>query len=244
MTRAGAQHGRGLRRARRPRPPARRADRQRRTHLPRGRRRRARRSPRRSGRCRRSSTTRRWRSKELDKFAERRQPLPRRIPPGRAPAVGAARRPPKPFAPQFNSFLTALGPLTKAAKMGLPEVATTLDLTVPMLENLRPGAAQLRSVPAVHGRVRARAAGVLRQPHGRHPGQHERQRAAPAEPGPQAALPAHDAGVQPGKPRDLLLSGSAPTAPTPTSSPAPSARSATAACRCSAPAPAPTRRRR
>jgi virulence factor Mce-like protein len=48
--------------------------------------------------------------------------------------LGAA----KPFAPQFNKFLTALGPLTKAAQTGLPEVKKTLDLTAPVLENLRP----------------------------------------------------------------------------------------------------------
>jgi len=44
----------------------------------------------------------------------------------------------KPFAPEFNKFLTDLGPLTKAAKVGLPDVKTSLDLTVPVLENLRP----------------------------------------------------------------------------------------------------------
>jgi len=44
----------------------------------------------------------------------------------------------KPFAPEFNAFLTAIGPLTAAAKVGLPQVKTTLNLTVPILENLRP----------------------------------------------------------------------------------------------------------
>src|SRR5271157_5026173 len=44
----------------------------------------------------------------------------------------------KPFAPELNKFLTELGPLTKAAKTGLPDVKTTLDLSVPVLENLRP----------------------------------------------------------------------------------------------------------
>jgi phospholipid/cholesterol/gamma-HCH transport system substrate-binding protein len=44
----------------------------------------------------------------------------------------------KPFAPQFNGFLTALGPLTKAAKKGLPETGKVLKLTTPVLENLRP----------------------------------------------------------------------------------------------------------
>jgi phospholipid/cholesterol/gamma-HCH transport system substrate-binding protein len=44
----------------------------------------------------------------------------------------------KPFTPQFNNFLTALGPATTAAKRGLPETAKVLNLTVPVLENLRP----------------------------------------------------------------------------------------------------------
>jgi phospholipid/cholesterol/gamma-HCH transport system substrate-binding protein len=44
----------------------------------------------------------------------------------------------KPFAPQFNNFLTAVGPLTTAAKKGLPQTGKVLNLTVPVLENLRP----------------------------------------------------------------------------------------------------------
>jgi phospholipid/cholesterol/gamma-HCH transport system substrate-binding protein len=44
----------------------------------------------------------------------------------------------KPFSPEFDRFLTSLGPLTTAAKAGLPDVKKTLDLTVPVLENLRP----------------------------------------------------------------------------------------------------------
>ncbi len=44
----------------------------------------------------------------------------------------------KPFAPEFNRFLTSVGPLTKAARTGLPDVKRSLDLTVPVLENLRP----------------------------------------------------------------------------------------------------------
>jgi phospholipid/cholesterol/gamma-HCH transport system substrate-binding protein len=42
------------------------------------------------------------------------------------------------FAPAFDTFLTALGPLTKAAKLGLPDVAKELNLTVPILENTSP----------------------------------------------------------------------------------------------------------
>jgi phospholipid/cholesterol/gamma-HCH transport system substrate-binding protein len=44
----------------------------------------------------------------------------------------------KPFAPRFDSFLTALGPLTKAAKTGLPAFTRSLQLTTPIVENLRP----------------------------------------------------------------------------------------------------------
>jgi virulence factor Mce-like protein len=44
----------------------------------------------------------------------------------------------KPFAPRFDSFLTALGPLTKAAKTGLPAFTKSLQLTTPIVENLRP----------------------------------------------------------------------------------------------------------
>ncbi|HUB74090.1 MAG TPA: MlaD family protein [Solirubrobacteraceae bacterium] len=44
----------------------------------------------------------------------------------------------KPFSPQFNRFLSALGPLTKAAKTGLPDLKKALNLSVPVLENLRP----------------------------------------------------------------------------------------------------------
>ncbi len=44
----------------------------------------------------------------------------------------------KPFAPQLDRFLTVLGPATAAAKKGLPYTSTVLNLTVPLLENLRP----------------------------------------------------------------------------------------------------------
>ena len=44
----------------------------------------------------------------------------------------------KPFAPAFDSFLTSLGPFTNAAKKGLPQVKQVTDLTVPLLENIRP----------------------------------------------------------------------------------------------------------
>lgn len=44
----------------------------------------------------------------------------------------------EPFAPKFDSFLTSLGPLTKAAKKGLPAVKTETDLTVPLLAATSP----------------------------------------------------------------------------------------------------------
>jgi virulence factor Mce-like protein len=75
--------------------------------------------------------------KELDKFAADASPYLDEFRPAErqlALLLVAA----KPFAPEFDKFLTALGPLTKAAKVGLPDVKKTLDLTVPVLENLRP----------------------------------------------------------------------------------------------------------
>jgi hypothetical protein len=47
-------------------------------------------------------------------------------------AARASRSPP------FNTFLSSLGPLTKAAKKGLPEVPSTLNNTTTLLENFRP----------------------------------------------------------------------------------------------------------
>ncbi len=75
--------------------------------------------------------------KEIDKFAEVANPYFEEFRPTErqlSSLLGAA----KPFAPEFNKFLTSLGPFTKAAKVGLPDTKKTLDLTVPILENLRP----------------------------------------------------------------------------------------------------------
>ena len=75
--------------------------------------------------------------KETDRFAaiadpyfKEFQPTERKL----AALLAAA----KPFTPQFNSFLTSLGPLTKAAKSGLPDLKKVLQLTTPILENFRP----------------------------------------------------------------------------------------------------------
>ncbi len=75
--------------------------------------------------------------KEIDKFAEVANPYFEEFRPTER-QLSALLSAAKPFAPQFNAFLTALGPLTKAAKTGLPDIKKTLDLTVPVLENLRP----------------------------------------------------------------------------------------------------------
>ncbi len=75
--------------------------------------------------------------KELDSFAVNTSPLLDELRPTErqlALLLGAT----KPFAPGFNSFLTALGPLTSAAKKGLPDVKQITGLTVPLLENIRP----------------------------------------------------------------------------------------------------------
>ncbi len=44
----------------------------------------------------------------------------------------------KTFTPDFNNLLTGLGPLTKAAEVGLPDVNKQLNLAVPLLEALTP----------------------------------------------------------------------------------------------------------
>jgi phospholipid/cholesterol/gamma-HCH transport system substrate-binding protein len=75
--------------------------------------------------------------KETDKFAaianpyfEEFRPTERQL----AALLAAA----KPFAPQFNGFLTSLGPLTKSAKTDLPDTKVALQKTVPILENFTP----------------------------------------------------------------------------------------------------------
>jgi virulence factor Mce-like protein len=44
----------------------------------------------------------------------------------------------KTFAPDFNNLLTGLGPLTQAAKVGVPDIKKQLNLTVPLLESTIP----------------------------------------------------------------------------------------------------------
>ena len=75
--------------------------------------------------------------KETDRFAAIANPYFKEFQPTER-QLSALLQTAKPFAPQFNSFLTALGPLTKAAKTGLPDQKKSLELTVPVLENFRP----------------------------------------------------------------------------------------------------------
>jgi phospholipid/cholesterol/gamma-HCH transport system substrate-binding protein len=75
--------------------------------------------------------------KELDRFAADASPFLDEFKPAER-QLSALLTAAKPFAPQFDKFLTSLGPLTKAAKRGLPDLKKTLDLTTPVLENLRP----------------------------------------------------------------------------------------------------------
>jgi phospholipid/cholesterol/gamma-HCH transport system substrate-binding protein len=42
------------------------------------------------------------------------------------------------FAPEFNNFLTGLGPLTKASKRGLPSLSRALNLLTPLLGQVSP----------------------------------------------------------------------------------------------------------
>ncbi|HXD54334.1 MAG TPA: MlaD family protein [Solirubrobacteraceae bacterium] len=75
--------------------------------------------------------------KEIDRFAADANPFLEefRTPERKLAGLLSAA---KPFAPQFDQFLTSLGPLTKAAKKGLPDLGKSLALTEPVLENLRP----------------------------------------------------------------------------------------------------------
>ncbi len=104
--------------------------------------------------------------KEIDKFAEVANPYFEEFRPTEH-QLSKLLKAAKPFAPEFNKFLTSLGPLTKAAKTGLPDVKKTPRPDGSDPRKPSSGAAQPRPVPAVHGRLRARAAGVLREPRGR-----------------------------------------------------------------------------
>jgi phospholipid/cholesterol/gamma-HCH transport system substrate-binding protein len=75
--------------------------------------------------------------KEVDRFAAIADPYFKEFQPTER-QLSLLLQAAKPFAPELNKFLTSLGPLTKAAKTGLPDLKTSLNLTVPILENFRP----------------------------------------------------------------------------------------------------------
>ena len=177
--------------------------------------------------------------KELDKFAANASPFLDQFRPAErqlAALLGSRQRLSRPF----NTFLTALGPLTKAAKVGLPDVAKELNLTVPVLENTSPVLHNLDPFLQYTGEyvpeLQSLFANVTAASEA-HTNNSDPAGSAPA------ALPALDAGGHARRASRSTTSGSAPTAGTRTSSPAPSARSR-AGCRCSATAPARTPRRR
>ncbi len=107
----------------------------------------------------------------------------------------------KPFAPQFDKFLTSLGPLTTAAEAGVPKIKTTLNLTTPVLENLRPVLHNLdpflqytsQYVPEVQAFFSNLAAATQGQEHSSNAG---RQR-------PEDPRSDHDVRPQPREPGDL-----------------------------------------
>ena len=75
--------------------------------------------------------------KEFDKFSTVANPFLDEFRPAQR-QLSSLLEATKPFAPPFDNFLTALGPLTSAAKKGLPTVKQVTNLTVPLLENIRP----------------------------------------------------------------------------------------------------------
>jgi virulence factor Mce-like protein len=75
--------------------------------------------------------------KELDRFAIVATPFLREFQPAERQLTSLLQVA-KPFAPEFERFLVSLGPLTAAAKRGLPDVKKQLDLTTPELENAIP----------------------------------------------------------------------------------------------------------
>jgi phospholipid/cholesterol/gamma-HCH transport system substrate-binding protein len=75
--------------------------------------------------------------RELDTFAAVANPVLEQLRPAEI-QLSSLLDATKPFAPAFNSFLTSLGPLTSAAKTGLPAVKQVNELTIPLLENIRP----------------------------------------------------------------------------------------------------------
>jgi phospholipid/cholesterol/gamma-HCH transport system substrate-binding protein len=75
--------------------------------------------------------------KDLDKLSIAADPVFDQLRPAETELSGLLQTV-KTFSPDLNNLLTGLGPLTKAAKVGLPDVKKQLDLTVPLLESAIP----------------------------------------------------------------------------------------------------------
>jgi virulence factor Mce-like protein len=75
--------------------------------------------------------------KELDKFSAIANPYLEEFQPTER-KLTALLKASEPFVPEFNAFLTSLGPLTTAAKTGLPDLKKSLNLTVPILQAIPP----------------------------------------------------------------------------------------------------------
>jgi phospholipid/cholesterol/gamma-HCH transport system substrate-binding protein len=71
--------------------------------------------------------------KSLDSLAVDASPLLDQLRPAEIQLAGLTHSL-KTFTPDLNNLLTGIGPLTKAAKVGLPDVKKQFDLTVPLLE--------------------------------------------------------------------------------------------------------------
>jgi len=130
--------------------------------------------------------------KELDNFANDANPWLDQFRAAEIQLAGLTAQA-KTFAPAFDSFLTGVGPLTKAAKAGLPDVSKTLGLTVPLIENFRPVLHNFDPFLQYAGEYvpRCRRSSPTSQlPPGP---RHQRQR----RDGTTGALPAHYAGARP-----------------------------------------------
>lgn len=75
--------------------------------------------------------------RSLDKLASTANPVLVQLRPAER-ALTPLLREVNSFAPPFDELLTSFGPLTKAAKKGLPALSTSLKLTTPLLKNLPP----------------------------------------------------------------------------------------------------------
>jgi virulence factor Mce-like protein len=75
--------------------------------------------------------------RSLDSFASNTIPLYNQLRPAEEQLTPLLRAV-EPFAPKFDTFLTSLGGLTKAAKNGLPAVKPSTELTVPVLAAASP----------------------------------------------------------------------------------------------------------